>query len=112
MWWLDRDLSRTFSVVSGESPLRLLTLSSFIGGGTDLTEGPQEPRGPQPAARGSGGPLLLPPRRVGAALSGVYPHSLQSLTSPLPFTALPLGSLNLVQNQSFNNTIKVQSSPQ
>lgn len=38
--------------------------------------------------------------------------SLQSLTSPLPFTAPPLGSLNPVQNQSFNNTIKIQSSPQ
>lgn len=46
MWSLHRDLSRTCYDISGKSPLSLLTLFFSAGGGTDLIEGPQKPRGP------------------------------------------------------------------
>lgn len=80
---------------AGPSETLVSTLSSLVrmnffvcvsaGRGADLTEGPEPPRGPQPAPYGPGRPLPLLSWRVGAILPGVYHHSLQPAPSSLLF---------------------------
>lgn len=64
-----QDLLKVCLYLGFPGPFNLLLLSA--GRGAALTEGPQPPRGPQPAAHGSGRPLPLLPQRVGAILPGV-----------------------------------------
>lgn len=78
-WRQGRDIGRTFSksvptLTAPPNPPDSLLLSA--GGGADLTEGPQPPRGPQSAASRPGRPLPVLSQRVGAILPGVYHYSL------------------------------------
>lgn len=84
---------------AGPSQTLVSTLSSLVrmtfffwsaGRGAELTEGPEPPRGPQPAPYSPGRPFPLLSWRLGAVLPGVYHHS----PHPPPSSLLFLHSLS------------------
>lgn len=108
-WCQGRHLGRTFSNVRphAESPGPPDLLFLCAGRSADITEGPQRPCGPQPAAHSPGRPLPLLPQRVGAILPGVYHHSLwpHTLTLSLPpFTLLLNKSVDPVRFKNSHST--------
>ena len=74
------------------------------GRSADLTEGPEPPRGPQPAPYGLGRPLPLLSWRVGAILPGVYHHSLHPTPSSLLFLHSLSRSMDLPELIWFKNS--------